>query len=227
MSADHGEARAREAEAKDRAATRFARERLPGGHRRLSAATVAENQRWRLFAAAEAFYRRGYLGTTSKPTATIAGLSSSAFLWLLRRRLRWPARAAFDVAVEALLRALADRCQELRSGVYQNLEALLAFCRAEPQVTGLLGTELTAAGKGIAPLRWQLTGHLGALLEERGESARQPRTLARSAGISPPPRWLSVLTAPRAGTPSRRAAPLSWPSCLSSPAGRPMRAQIR
>ena len=80
--------------------------------------------------------------------------------------------AAFDVAAEALVGALAGRCQDARNRrdrARQGIEALLAFHRSEPQLTHLLGTELSAAEREIAARRRRLIVRLGAMLSERGE----------------------------------------------------------
>jgi AcrR family transcriptional regulator len=164
------------AEAKGRGVGRFADERLPRGRHRLSVTAVAENQRWRLLAAAaDVFYEHGYLGTTSKRIAASAGVSSRAF-YRYFDDVSDCLHAAFDVAADALTRALVGRCQDARDRrdrARSATEALLAFYRSEPQLTSLLGTELSAAEKEIAARRWRLIGRLGALLSER-EGERDP-----------------------------------------------------
>lgn len=158
-----------DAEAKARAG-RFARERLPRGRHWLSAAAVAENQRWRLLgAAADVFYEHGYLGTSSKRIAASAGVSSRAF-YRYFDDVSDCLRAAFDVAADALTRAVAGRCRDAPDRperARSAAEALLAFRRSEPQLICLLGAELSAAEKEIAARRRRLIGRLGALLSER------------------------------------------------------------
>ncbi len=70
------------------------------------------------------------------------------------------------------MRALAGRCEDVpdrRGRARSGTEALLAFYRAEPQLTYLLGTELSAAEREIAARRRRLILHIGALLGEQGE----------------------------------------------------------
>lgn len=70
------------------------------------------------------------------------------------------------------MRALTGRCEDApnrRGRARSGAEALLAFYRAEPELTYLLGTELSAAEREIAARRRQLILRVGALLSERGE----------------------------------------------------------
>lgn len=122
-----------------------------------------------LGAAADVFYEHGYLGTTSKRIATSAGVSSSAF-YRYFDDVSDCLHAAFDVAADALMRALAGRCEgasNRRARARSGTEALLAFYRAEPQLMYLLGTELSAAEREIAARRRRLIIRIGALLSER------------------------------------------------------------
>jgi AcrR family transcriptional regulator len=146
---------------------RFARERLPRGRHHLSAAEVAENQRWRLLgAAAELFYQQGRLGITSKGIATGAGVSASSF-YRYFDDVADCLHAAFDVAADSLMRALKGRCRDAPdrlSRARSGAEALGAFAAAEPQLACLLGTELAVAQKTIVPRRRRLIARLAALL---------------------------------------------------------------
>jgi AcrR family transcriptional regulator len=120
------------------------------------------------------FYEHGYLGTTSKRIATTAGVSSSAF-YRFFDDVSDCLHAAFDVAAKALLNTLADRCQEARGRrgrARSYSEALLAFHRSEPQLARLLGTELSAAERGIASRRRQLIDRLGQMLDEQEEKSQ-------------------------------------------------------
>jgi hypothetical protein len=70
------------------------------------------------------------------------------------------------------MRALAGRCEDApnrRGRARSGTEALLAFYRAEPQLTYLLGTELSAAEREIAARRRQLILRIGALLSGGAE----------------------------------------------------------
>lgn len=159
--------------------TRPDRERLPRGRHGLAAAAVAENQRSRLLAAAaDVFYDNGYLGTTSKRIATSAGVSSSAF-YRHFEDVSDCLLAAFDVAADALLRALVGHRQparDRRRPARLDAEALVAFARAEPQLAQLLGVELAAAEREIAARRRQLFNRLASACRDRAQGGAPART---------------------------------------------------
>jgi AcrR family transcriptional regulator len=128
------------------------------------------------------FFEHGYLGTTSRRIVTTAGVSSSAFYHHFDD-VSDCLRAAFEVASASLLRMLAGRCQDVperRSRARSGTEALLTFCRAEPQLSRLLGAELPAAQKEIAPRHWQLISRLAALLD--GREGREPPVQGAAVG---------------------------------------------
>jgi AcrR family transcriptional regulator len=135
---------------------------------------VAENQRWRLLGAtADLFYEQGRLGITSKRIAVGAGVSASTF-YRYFDDVADCLRACFEVAADSLLRALRDRRRDApdgHRGGRSGAEALVAFTESEPQLASLLGAELVAAQKTIAPRRQRLIAQLGALLEGKGEAA--------------------------------------------------------
>jgi AcrR family transcriptional regulator len=139
--------------------TRADRERLPRGRHSLSPAAVAAHQRSRLLAAAaDVFYERGYLGTTSKVIVSSARVSSSAF-YSQFEDVSDCLGAAFDVAAEALQKALAGGGRTARAkgrAAVPDVESLIAFARSEPRLANLLGTELAAAEREIAVRRRQL-----------------------------------------------------------------------
>jgi AcrR family transcriptional regulator len=149
-------------------AARFARERLPRGRHLLTAAEVAENQRWRLLgAAADLFYARGRLGLTSKGIAAGAGVSASTF-YRYFDNVAHCLDTAFEVAADSLLRALEGRCRiapDQPGRARAGSEALLGFVAAEPQLACLLGTELAVTQKTIAPRRRRLITRLAVLLD--------------------------------------------------------------
>jgi len=158
-------------------------ERLPRGRHRLSVSAVAEHQRSRLLgAAAKVFFENGYLGTTARRIAISAGVSSSAF-YRQFEDVSDCLRAAFDVAAEALYRALigpcqadADRVEAARAGA----QALSLFALAEPQLTHLLGADLAAAEGEIAARRHRLFLRLASSL--RGSGEETPRVDTASIG---------------------------------------------
>jgi hypothetical protein len=156
---------------------RFARERLPRGRHRLSAAEVAENQRWRLLGAAtDLFYEQGRLGITSRRITIGAGVSASTF-YRYFDDVADCLRVAFEVAADSLLRALEGRCRvapDRFSRARAGTEALLGFAAAEPQLACLLGTEFAVAQKAIVPRRRRLIVQLAALLDgDMGDEASQ------------------------------------------------------
>jgi AcrR family transcriptional regulator len=140
---------------------------LPRGHHDLSPEHVAENQRWRLLAAAgELFAERGYAEIGSADLAARAGVSRST---LYRHFDGVPAclLAAYDNAAACLLDRLEgpcaptpDRPERLRDA----LREALGFLAAEPDLARLLGPALPAALPAAAARRERLLDRLAARL---------------------------------------------------------------
>jgi AcrR family transcriptional regulator len=91
--------------------------------------------------------------------------------------------AAFDVAAEALTKALAGGCgdtRDRRRPARSDAEALIAFACAEPRLAHLLGAELAAAEREITARRRQLFARLALSSREMAQGSAPART--RSIG---------------------------------------------
>jgi AcrR family transcriptional regulator len=190
--------------------------RLPRGHHGLSPAYVAENQRWRLVAAAgELFAERPYAEIRTADLADRAGVSRST----LYRHFDSVADcflAAYDNAAAWLLAGLAGPCspgperpQRLGDALLEALDLLAD----EPDLARLLGPALPAALPAVAARRDRLLDHLAARLHAaRPRPAPVPeRRLLEGA--------LALLAEPPATAP--RALPAELADLLAGPSRRP------
>jgi AcrR family transcriptional regulator len=140
--------------------------RLPPGRHGLNPEFVAENQRWRLIAAAtEILAERGYAGTTARRIATRAAVSPTAFY---RYFANVPAviTASSEIAARAFFEVVSQACRSTREppGLEAALEAALFFVSEEPQLANLLGGEPAAAVAEIEAVREGLLDDLSALV---------------------------------------------------------------
>lgn len=150
----------------------LAAHRLPGGRHGLPAKAVAESQRWRLIgAAAEVLAEHGYLGTTSRRIATAAAVSSSTF-YAHFNGVPDCLLASFRVTADSVLAVISRACEGRPSELRKTepvLNAAVAFCRSESQLTLLLSTELSVALEEIWHERSRLVGQLARLLRTGGD----------------------------------------------------------
>lgn len=142
--------------------------RLPRGHHDLPPTYVAENQRWRLLAAAgELFAERAYAEIKTADLAGRAGVSRST-LYLHFEGVADCLLAAYDNAAACLVDRLAHPCSSSPEhpggpmGVSDAILAALDFLAAESDLAGLLGPALPAALPAVSARRDRLLDRLAA-----------------------------------------------------------------
>jgi AcrR family transcriptional regulator len=157
---------------------------LPSGRHGLSPAYVAENQRWRLLAAAgELLAERGYAQVKAADLAERAGVSRSTF-YAQFDDLGDCLLAAHRVPAEGLLDLVSAACHQpldwparLRAAI----DAALELLRGEPVFGPLLGAQLPAALPAVAAAQAQLLDRLAELLRS-GRELRPPAAPELPAG---------------------------------------------
>ena len=142
----------------------FASYRLPRGRHGIPPELVAENQRWRLLAAAaEVLAERGYARTTAADIASCAGVSRSTF-YKHFDNLDQCLLAAYEMAADCLCDLVSASCEEQRSDSPARLRAAieeaLAFLASEPSLAGLLTAKAPAGLPAIAAARDRLLNRL-------------------------------------------------------------------
>jgi TetR/AcrR family transcriptional regulator len=147
--------------------------RLPRGRHRLPRELVAENQRWRLLAAAsEVLAANGYARTTSAEIAKRAGVSRSTFYQQFPN-VEACLLAAHETAAASVLEVISA-CREGEDAGERLDRAIgdaLDFLSREPSLAKLLGTEVSAGVPAIATARDQLVDRLTEKLRA-GRAAR-------------------------------------------------------
>jgi AcrR family transcriptional regulator len=151
--------------------------RLPPGRHGLSPEEVAENQRWRLLAAAaEELAESGHVKTTSTAVARRAGVSPATF-YAHYENISACLLAAHEGAVNSVHSIFERSCDEPQIAWERRLEdgvrRSLRFLAAEPALANLLGAEAMAGEAGIARARERSVGRLSELLAT-GRSLRPP-----------------------------------------------------
>ena len=150
--------------------------RLPRGKHSLSRELVAENQRWRLLAAAgEVLAANGYAKTTSARIANRAGVSHSTFYEQFPN-VDSCLLAAHETAAACVLEVISS-CRE-GVGVGERLdravEDVLEFLSREPSLAMLLGAEISAGVPAVATSRELLVHRL----------AEKLRTGRKASGVA-------------------------------------------
>ena len=142
----------------------FADFRLPRGRHGIPPELVAENQRWRLLAAAaEVFAERGYARATAADIASTAGVSRSTF-YKYFDHLPSCLLAAYEMAADCLCDLVSVSCEDRRpdwpARLRAAIEDALAFLASEPSLAGLLAAKTPAGLPAIAAARDRLLNRL-------------------------------------------------------------------
>jgi len=180
----------------------YRRYRLPRGRGHLSAAQVAENQRWRLIgAAAEVFAENGIVATTARRISERAGVSNHTFYQHFGNVDDLLA-TCFDVGADLLTEAVrrsADRGPDATDRV----QAALSFAAGEPALATLLGLELAVAIPAVAERRRRF---LAGLLEAAGGETPRAGIYRLAAALD---RGRGQVAGTAAGYPARLPAELA------------------
>ncbi len=153
--------------------------RLPRGKHGLSRELVAENQRWRLLAAAgEVLAANGYTKTTSARIADRAGVSHSTFYEQFPN-VDSCLLAAHQTAADCVLEVVST-CREgedVGERLDRAVEDVLKFLSREPSLAKLLGAEISAGVPEVAMSRDLLVSRLA----EKLRTGRMARGVAGDA----------------------------------------------
>ena len=147
--------------------------RLPPGRHGLSREVVAENQRWRLLAAAgEVLAANGYAKTTSHRIADCAGVSHSTFYEQFAN-VDCCLLAAHETAAACLVEVVSSCRASEGAGerLDRAVEDVLDFLAREPSLAKLLGAEISAGVPAVATSRDLLVRGLAEKLRT-GRAAR-------------------------------------------------------
>jgi AcrR family transcriptional regulator len=149
----------------------FAVYRLPRGRHGLPAATVAENQRWRLLGAAtEVLAECGYGKISTHAIAARAGVSRSTYYEHFEN-CDACLLAAFTVTAESLDGAVRVACaprSDERGRVIAAVAAVLAIFGSEPSLLSLFDAGLQAGVPAVGAVRAELIRNLATALAGAG-----------------------------------------------------------